>query len=117
MAEAAEPPEGDAPVFEPGYTRLLVGLGLGYLLVILIDRFYTLRLVDGTILFPHVGSYVFLAVLCFVLLSAAYARHVRWPSARGLTILASALGVLLYPVGTVVFIYWIGWVWRRERAA
>ncbi len=117
MAEAAEPPAGDEPAFEPGYTRLLVGLGLGYLLVILIDHFYTLRLVDGTVLFPHVGSYVFLAALCLVLLGAAYARHVRSPSARGFTILASALGAILYPVGTVVFIYWIGWVRRRERAA
>jgi hypothetical protein len=101
---------------EAGYTRLLVGVALGYLLVILIDRFYTLRLVDGTPVFLNLGSHLALAALCLLLLGTAYARHVGSPSARGLTLVASILSAILYPVGTIVFLYWLVWVRRRERA-
>ena len=30
--------------------------------------------------------------------------------------MASAIAAILYPVGTMVFIHWVGWVRRRERA-
>ena len=50
-------------------------------------------------------------------LLAAIARLRRWPIALPLTRAVSVLLVIVFPIGTAVFIYWLASVRRREVGA
>ena len=101
--------------FVPHYTLLLGLLGLTQFLLPLANKFYELRLFDGTPLFASVASYVAWVLLAFFFLGTAWARHLSAASAHGFTVVASVVAVIMWPVGTAMFIYWVGWIRKRER--
>ena len=116
------PVPAQAPThLERPYTVVLFALGA----VALLNMFSLQLSVDITSGDPEITSSQFQAVIRYVqatfgFLAAAYCvvgiLRVRCSTfAPSATALMSIVSVLLFPFGTAAFVYWIGWVRKREQ--
>lgn len=108
--------------FEQPYTVVLIGLG-----VVALFSAFSLQLsadmatADTELTSSQFGSVIRFAQIACGFLAAAYfvagALRVRGsPYARSSTALLSVVSIGLFPFGTAAFVYWLGWVRKREIA-
>lgn len=99
------------------YTVIQYVLGSGGILLPIANTFFPIRIFDGSLLMPTLASKILFACAGLLLCSSAYARSKEHPVSSRLTIWSTIVGAaVLYPLGTLAFIYWLVLVRRRERA-
>jgi len=97
------------------YTAIQYTLGLGGIFLPVVNALFPIRIFDGSLLMPTLASKILFACAGLLLCSSAYARSKEHPVSSRLTIWSTIIGAaVLYPLGTVAFIYWLVFVRKRE---
>ena len=97
------------------YTVIQYVLGLGGILLPIVNTFFPIRIFDGSLLMPTPASKILFACAGLLLCSSAYARSKEHLVSSRLTIWSTIIGAaVLYPLGTLAFIYWLVSVRKRE---
>lgn len=106
--------EGSSRAYTRSYTVLLAGLGVGFLLPLTASL--TPRGTSVT-LGRHVWLPALSAAIAFGCLAVSAMRFRRAPMALVATRIVSIALAAAFPVGTVAFVYWVGWVRRADASA
>jgi hypothetical protein len=99
------------------YTAVIIIMGVLYFFSSLLPVFILLSRVYDSVIFTAlfiflIFFYGFFAIGCWI---TAILRARRSPYALAATRAASVLFLPWIPFGTAAFVYWFGWVRKRER--
>ena len=109
-----EPPED--PAFNRGYTLVLIAVSFLFPALLILADLTDLRLFDGTPAAPTNPGYLLIAAVSFALLFTAFARaHSRAEAYGASAVFGAIMAIFFYPIGTVVYIYWLVRLRRQER--
>jgi uncharacterized membrane protein YobD (UPF0266 family) len=110
------PNERDRPAFVNTYTIVLYVLA-GFALLTAVSHGFIIRLVEGDDVVVLVLRFVqtIEAIIFLFALVVAVLRTYRVRAAVPATVALSILMIFWVPFGTAGFVYWLGWVRRRER--
>ena len=114
---------GGRTPFEPAFTVILFALGAVSLFNVLTLQLAAdvatanseleLLQIRDVLRFVQMSALLFAAAYCVV----GVLRVRASAFARSGTALLSALSLLVFPFGTAAFVYWLGWVRKREKAS